>query len=581
MTDSPLARYLVPIRRWWWVVLAVLAITLASGVLTLPDDVELTEEQLAELAAQFRATHILIVNEDASEPIAFDLIMLLSQQGDLTNRVVDAMDGQVEASDVESVELVPDLNTATLTITAIQDTPSDAEELANVYAEELVSFLDERSEVSAQRDLRRVTEQLQDVEAQIDEIQAQIVALGVDDPDRVLLQARLDGLLDEFSRLTASQQSLSTRAAGLEASFLTLQEPSSVPVGDEAGVLALPASPPLRFGVLGLLGLLLGLVIVLAIDYLDTRIRTRRDAEEVLGLPVIAELPGRRKRHRTADPLPALNDPAGVTAEVMRALALSIDLAPTWHLASHGRDAGGVFRTKSPNTPHAPPQTIVVTSPRTGDGKSTVVANLAVSMAEGGKRVLVVDCDFRRPAVGAMLETQPGKGLRDLEQVEERPLVELASVTAAARVTMIRAGSEGVTPAWFRGGVQELVVRCSQVADIVIFDTGPISLTNEASALLPHVDTSLLVVRAGKVAGDQARQAIEQLTQVGANISGVVLVGAESRRRYGYYTSATKIDAAPTDGSAAGDGSDISNSKTADKGDAKGHLTTNDATKNR
>jgi Mrp family chromosome partitioning ATPase len=146
----------------------------------------------------------------------------------------------------------------------------------------------------------------------------------------------------------------------------------------------------------------------------------------------------------------------------------------------------------------------------------------------------VVDCDFRRPAVGKVLEVDPGLGLRELAQIGERPLRDLASATIAPNVAMVRSGSRGVTPPWFMREAKDLVERCLEMADYVIFDTGPITLTNEASALLPHVDTALMVVRSGRVATDQARGAIEQLTQVDARVSGIVLVSSNARHRYGY-----------------------------------------------
>ena len=540
MNDSPLARYLVPLRRWWWIIAAILVVTIGVTMATLPDDVELTEQQLAEQATQFRATHILIRNDEASNQLSFELILLLSRQGDLTNRVVAATDGQVEAGDVESVQLAADPITETLTITAVQDSPDAAAELSNVYAEQLVSFLDERSEGSARTEFRQVTEQLDDIEARIDGIQDELATLDEFDRDRVLLQAELDGLVSEFSRLLSVEQALSSRVAGLAEGFVTLQEPSPVPVGEEEAVLALPANPVIRVGALTVLALILGIIVVLTIDYLDTRIRTRREAEEAFGLPVLAELPFRRKRDRDVQPLPSLSEPSGITAEVMRALTLSVELAPTWHLTSLTRSADGAVGTKTPVAPDKPPRTLVVTSALTGDGKSTLVANLAVSIAEGGKRVLVVDCDFRRPAVGALLDVDTGIGLRDLDGLDDLPMHELIASTAAPNVTMIRAGSKGITPPWFRGQIIDFVHRCQRQADVVIFDTGPITLTNEASALLPYMDSSLLVARAGKVATDQARGAIERLTQVGAHVSGVVLVGSEARRRYGYgyYTAA-------------------------------------------
>jgi capsular exopolysaccharide synthesis family protein len=377
------------------------------------------------------------------------------------------------------------------------------------------------------------------------------VELPEESAERRLLEADLTSLLEDYSMLRGQQRSLADQREGLVVGFQTLEEPSPVPVEDEADLLRLPNRPLLRYGLALVLSLVAGVAAVAGIDRVDTRIRSRRQAEDAFGLPVLAELPRRFRRHVERHPLPAHHDPGGVTAEILRALRLSIALAPTWHLTSLKGDRKGIVGAKTPVRLEHEPRSIVVTSTLTGDGKSTLAANLAVSIAEGGRRVLVVDCDFRRPAVGQLLEVDPGLGLRELAQIDERPFRDLAAPTIAPNVAMVRSGSRGVTPPWFMREAGRLVERCAEMADVVIFDTGPITLTNEASALLPHVDTSLLVARAGKVATDQARGAIEQLTQVDAHVSGVVLVGSNGRRRYGYgYYRAEGAEEADTPGGA-------------------------------
>ena len=534
MNDSPLARYLVPVRRWWWVIAGLIIAAVAIAWLTLPEP--MTDEEVASDATSFRATHLLIRNDDAPAQLSFDLIVLLADQGDLINRVLTLLGDDFSAGDVASVEVEPAPDIGTLSVIAVQSTPQRAEELASTFAQQLVAFVDERTASTLDSDLTRVTNQIEQTEQDIDDLQAEIAGLPEDDVDRRLLEAELDSLIDEFARLRVEERSLLDQQAGLAESFVTFQEPSAVPSDeDEPSVLTLPDSPTVRLPLAALLALLLGLVVVLTIDYLDTRVRTRREAEEAFGLPVVAEVPVRSRGERAQEPLPAFTDPGSVTAEVLRSLRLSVQLAPTWHLTSLSRDAtGGAVGTKTPMDLEHEPRSIVVTSPLMGDGKSTLVANLAVSLAEGGKRVLVVDCDFRRPAVGALLDITPGVGLRELAHATERPLLDLASSTMVPNVAMVRAGTKGVTPSWFMAEAEALVEQALEIADVVIFDTGPITLTNEASALLPHVDTSLVVARAGKVATDQARGTIEQLTQVGARVTGIVMIGSEARRRYGY-----------------------------------------------
>ncbi len=535
MTDSPIAKYLVPLRRWWWILAGLVAAFTVLTWVTLPDAPPMSEEELAADASAFRATHLLIRNDEAPTQLSFDLITLLARQGDLTNRIADRMGEGIEPVDVEMVELIPDPNTDTLSITTLRPSPSQAVELAEVYGEELVAFLDERTQRSLDSDLQSVEQRLEEVEARLVELEDEVEELPLESTERRLAEAELDTALTDYTQLTSERRTITEQRDGMTSTFVTLEEPTPVPFdGEDEAVLSLPDRPLPRFALMIAIAMLLGFVIILGIDYLDTRVRTRRQAEEAFGLPVIAELPHRSRRHQQRHPLPALQDPGGVTAEVLRALRLSIGLAPTWHLSQVANAEEGAVGTKSARPLDREPRSLVITSTLTGDGKSTLAANLAVSMAEGGKRALVVDCDFRRPAVGRLLHAEPGLGLRELAQADERPLRDVASPTIAENVAMVRSGSRGVTPSWFMSGAAELVRRCEELADVVIFDTGPITLTNEASALLPHVDTALIVARAGKVATDQARGTIEQLTQVGAHVSGVVLVGSETRRRYGY-----------------------------------------------
>ena len=534
MSDSPISRYFEPIRRWWWIVAATIVIAVAGALITLPEQVQLTEEELFAQATQFRATNILIRNPEQTTALSFELIQLLAQQGELTNRVVDRLEDQVSAGEVEAVELVTDADIGTLSITVVQDTPEDALRLSEVYTDELISFLDERAAGDLAAELDQVRREVEQLEASIDALQSEIAGLSPGATDRAVLEAELQVQIEAFAVARSRQQALESQIAGLEPSFTMLQPPSPVPVTEADEGVRLPANPVTRVVGVTLLALIAGIVLALVIDALDTRIRTRRDAEEAFGLPVIAELPARSKSDREKDPLPVVSDQTGVTAEVMRALALSIELAPTWHLAALSRDGDGALGTKTPENPDGPPKTMVVTSPLTGDGKSTLVANLAASLAEGGKQVLIVDCDFRRPAVGSFLEAVSGPGLRDLADVRDRPMDELISATSVPNVMLVRSGTRGVTPPWFRAQVGELVALAKKEADIVIFDTGPITLTNEASAIIPHVDTSILALRAGRVANDQAFGTVEQLTQVGARVSGIVLIGSEGRRRYGY-----------------------------------------------
>ena len=535
---SPLSRYTVPLRRWWWIVAVVVGVGLLAALITMPAPArEPTAEEIADPSVTFRATHILIRNEAATNPISFDLLLLLARQGELTGRVLEQMEGEVDTADVDDVTLEADEDIGTISVTTTQPTPDLASELATTYAQEIQRLVDERSERELQDRINRAVERQESLDGRIRDLEGEIEELPEDSVDRRLLESELEGLIDEYSMAQSEERSLREQRAGLEPQFETLQEPAPVSTASlDEGVLALPRSPLPRLSVAGVLALLAGGVLVLGIDYVDTRVRTRRDAEDAFGLPVIAQFPLRTTREREADPLPVVSDPSGPTAEAFRSLRLSIQLAPVWKLSGQTPTRNGAAGTAERVGREGDPRTLLVTSSMTGDGKSTLVANLAASYAAAGERVLVVDCDFRRPAVSKLLGVGPGPGLRDLDPAGEHPLSlsDLAVPTAIENVSLVRAGDPGVPPSWFLTLGSVVADQAAQLAHVVIFDSGPLALTTEASTLLPAVDAVLLVARANRVSREQAWDTVEQLARLSAQVAGVVMVGGESARHYGY-----------------------------------------------
>jgi capsular exopolysaccharide synthesis family protein len=539
MNDShPLERYLVPLRRWWPLLAGGLLLGLVLAWLTLPEPPpEPTAGQAADPTINYRATHILLRNPDSPSAANLDLVQLLARQGDLTNRVVERMDERVTPMDVDAVilEAAPDIGT--LSVMAVQPTPELAAELTSTYAMELNALLQERDERSLRQSLNRATERLAGAEERVQAMEQEIAGLPEDDLDRRLLEAELDILINEYAAYQAEVRALTSQQVDRGQPFETVQEASPVTTVADVGeaTLEFPDDSRARFALWAFIGLLVGIGAVFVVNYLDTRVRTRQDAEDAFGLPVIAEVPRRPAKLRAVDPVAVRGEPDGVTAESIRSLRLAVSLAPTWRLSERapaGHDAVG---SVAPIADHGPPSSLLVTSPLTGDGKTTLVANLAASFAEAGQRVLVVDCDFRRPAVAALLGANPAEGLRDLKDPYEQPLKDLIVPTVFDDVELVGAGSPGIAPPWFLGHAQTIVEQATDIADVVLLDTGPLLLTNEASALTPFVDTLLLVARSGRFNRAQARDSVQRLTRVGANVGGVVLIGSDPSKRYGYY----------------------------------------------
>jgi non-specific protein-tyrosine kinase len=175
-------------------------------------------------------------------------------------------------------------------------------------------------------------------------------------------------------------------------------------------------------------------------------------------------------------------------------------------------------------------RTLLVTSVGSDEGKSIVLANLAITMAESGRRVVMVDCDLRRPSLHQLfgLADQPGLTTMVLDVSAEPPV----QPTAVPNVGLVSAGPLPPNPAElmsserFAGVVKSIAAQ----ADVVLFDAPPLTAVADATILATRVDGVLLVVDSGRTRRDTARRAKEQLERVGARLLGAALTNVKPER---------------------------------------------------
>jgi non-specific protein-tyrosine kinase len=182
-----------------------------------------------------------------------------------------------------------------------------------------------------------------------------------------------------------------------------------------------------------------------------------------------------------------------------------------------------------------PLHTLLATSSAPNEGKSTTLANLAVTMAQAEQSVLLVDCDLRRPGLHALFGLPNEEGLTSaiLAQSEGALPIQPTSVPG---LRLLASGPLPPRPADLLGSrrMGALIERLRGEADIVLFDTPPVVAVTDAAVLAPRVDGVLLVLHAGQTRRDRAREARQILEKVKANIVGVVLNGARQERGYTY-----------------------------------------------
>ncbi|MCG8352119.1 MAG: CpsD/CapB family tyrosine-protein kinase [Chloroflexales bacterium] len=184
-----------------------------------------------------------------------------------------------------------------------------------------------------------------------------------------------------------------------------------------------------------------------------------------------------------------------------------------------------------------PINTLLVTSTSPDEGKSTTLANLAVTIAQAEQRVILVDCDLRRPSLHTLFGVPNEQGLTSviLNQGDgELPL----HATSVPGLNLLTSGPLPPRPADLLGSrrMEVLIERLRSEADMVLFDTPPVIAVTDAAVLATRLDGVLLVLQAGKTRRDRAREARRQLEKVKANIIGVVLNNARMEASYGYYS---------------------------------------------
>ncbi|RPJ36997.1 MAG: polysaccharide biosynthesis tyrosine autokinase, partial [Chloroflexi bacterium] len=185
-----------------------------------------------------------------------------------------------------------------------------------------------------------------------------------------------------------------------------------------------------------------------------------------------------------------------------------------------------------------PLRTLLVTSPAPGDGKTSVVANLATVMSQAGKQVTVVDADLHRPRVHSAFKLDSRPGLSSLFIKPEIYLNGSLQATASEKLRVVAAGELPPNPSELLGSnkMREILSTVLERSEMVLVDTPPVLSVTDAVVLAPMVDGVLIVVKPGITHMSALKVAVEQLRYVGANIIGVVINGIESSGgRYGYY----------------------------------------------
>lgn len=582
-----LKRFLTLARRWVWLLILGVALGAAGGYFRSASQTPVFQASTRFIilrAAQTSAEYYYSSYLD-NQQLVQTYIQLLT-----TDKVLDAASeklgypvsaGQATASQVTETQFV--------SLTVSDTNPEHAAAIANVMVDVLIEQneelqairyitseqnlqtqidqvesqindlqdqIDEISVATVQDQLKQVQSQIDLLQSQVTELQSQIADLRtkLQTPERSAEIAEKEATLSQIEPVLALYQQVYTnlvvlgqpvsdsastsslldqlqttlnlyqsiyinRLNSLEAVRLArVQNTPNVVQVEPATVPSSPVSPrPFQSTALAAaIGLMLAAGIAFLVEYLDDTIKTMDDVEQALHLPVVGYIAEIQYDPDSEEGIYVTRQPRSPVSEAFRLLRTNLEFAGVDH----------------------PIRRLLVTSAGPGEGKTTVAVNLAAIIAQGGKRVTMLDADLRRPKVHRFLGLSNKVGLSDLFRgVNSNRLVSQA-VDDLQTVSVLTSGSLPPNPTELLASarMEQILEEAERDADVVVIDSPP-SMVADSQVLAGKVDGVILIIRPGHTQSDAAMAAQEMLTRAGARTIGVVLnrIPRDRAHYYGGY----------------------------------------------
>ena len=355
-------------------------------------------------------------------------------------------------------------------------------------------------------------------------VQALATRVSASSPlDTVLIEVQVkDGQAHQAADIAnATSRQLGTVVENLETPAGATSSPVKVTLTNPAVAPAGPSSPRpvLNLALGALIGLALGLAYAFIRESFDTTVKSIDDVVAILGDAPIGAIPFDSKA--SSAPLVAL-DQRAQRSEAFRAVRTNLQFVDV----------------------DKPPQIVVVTSAVAGEGKTTSACNLAITMAQSGQRVVLVECDLRRPRVANYLEITGAVGLTNV-LTGQVPLADALIEWNRGQLSVLTSGLLPPNPSELLGS-QQMAALLEQLRadfDSVIIDAPPLLPVTDGAVIAHAADGALLLVRHGRTTTEQVTRAREILDQAGASLLGAVVNFVPLARKpykgdyYGYYSS--------------------------------------------
>ncbi len=490
--------------KWFWLILVGAAI--AGGVTYLVSSrstpiyrsSSLLLIQQANSPSNLQWTEVL-----TSERLAANYARLLT-----TRPVLNQVAANLRLPEITSSIIVDPVRETQIIVLHVEDAnPALATAVANDLPAVFISENEKQLQQRINSTLEAYQTQIDGVEADIEQAQTQLQVFTAleDDGEELTLEqasqrARLEASLAQYrsslAELLRNRDDVK-RAEANRGDTITVVEPAIEPT--------VPVRPRVLVNTLiaAALGALLLIAVAFLIEYLDDTIKLPEDATRVTGLPALGSLVQYRNGDK-ARRLIAATNPQSPFTEAYRTLRTNIQFSSL----------------------DKPIDALMVTSASPGEGKSTTAANLAVVVAQGGKRTILIDTDLRRPVLHQVFGLPNAVGVTNaLLLPEGSDLTPLLQPTELENLWLLSSGPQPPNPSELLGShrMGELIKELGQYADMLVFDSPPTLAVTDAAVLARQMDGVLLVVESAKTREVAAKRAAQGLLKVNANVLGIAV----------------------------------------------------------
>jgi capsular exopolysaccharide synthesis family protein len=486
--------YLNPLIKWWWLIICAVCLAIGS-----------TYFFISKQPPVYLSHTTLVIGNLYTDPNPSNNDFYLNQQlGSFYSNL--ATTEPVKEATLKSLGLTilpkftvkPQGNNQFIEIDVTDSDPVLAMQVANELAKQIIALSPAAAQANGQ-DQNFTREQIDKIKKQIEDTQTQI-----------------DDKQNELSKLTSAHdiataqfdlQTLQTKLTIQQSNFASLigvtkNVTNSLQIIEIATIPTQPVGPNkyVIVGIAAIIGCVLSVGAAYFMEFIDDGLYSADDIKKHFNVRIIGFIADLGKKFN-GSPYVYENSYSHV-AEAYRTLRANLD------------------SIKEENTQ----KVFLITSPDTGDGKSTISVNLAISFAQSGRRVLLVDSDIRKPTIDQYLSIENNVGLVDVIKDTHR-IETVISKWRDLNLSVMTTGiinDENPDLIFTQENINTFLYDIREIADVVIIDSPPLFVT-DSLVLATQVDGVVLVLRAGHCTKDMLKATIEKLEVASAKLIGIVL----------------------------------------------------------